>query len=98
MLGDSRFARYPKEVQEDMQSYALFKCIKGISSYKPQYRKSAFSYFTRTVETAYFEYLRRHYRYINLKRVYAERKLDTLTKLNPTAAQRMRDEMNEGNE
>lgn len=37
LLGDSRYRSYPRELQEDMVSAAMEKCIKNIKNFKKEY-------------------------------------------------------------
>ena len=68
LLGDSRYRRYSKDLQEDMISAALLKAIKNIHNFKEQYAYCCFNYWTRLTEHAFWEVLAKHYKHINLQR------------------------------
>ena len=69
ILRSPSFNRYPKEVKEELQGYALEKLMKSLKTVKlyltPQ---QIFNFATRTVYNAYFSELARHYKFENLKR------------------------------
>ena len=68
MLGDSHYRNYPRELQEDMVSNALLKCIKNIHNYKPERAATCFNYFTRCVEHSFWDTLAKHYKQQNIQR------------------------------
>ena len=69
ILRSQSFNRYPKEVKEELQGYALEKLMKSLKTVKlyltPQ---QIFNFATRTIYNAYFSELARHYKFENLKR------------------------------
>lgn len=68
LIGAGKYRNYPKALKEDLQSAALVKCIKNIKNFKPEYADKCFSYYTRCVETSFWESLAKHYRHINTVR------------------------------
>jgi len=91
LMGDSRFRNYPTDIKEELISESLLRCISNIKNYKPEYRDKCFSYFTRCCETSCFAYLKRHYRYLNIKRDLAIDFADEVESYSPEMAQRIRD-------
>lgn len=90
LLGDSRYRLYPKDLQEDMTSEALLKCIKNIKNFKKEYADKCFNYFTRCVEHSFWTTLAKHYKHINLQRDLTLRYADTLAQTSPQAADAIR--------
>lgn len=72
LLGSPRFSRYGRADKEEMVSAALEKAIRNIKNWKPERRKSSFSYFTMCCEQAFFAFLTKHYRYVNQKKAALE--------------------------
>ena len=69
LMGSAKYRDYAWHVKEDMASAALEKCIKNIRNYRPEHRARCFSYYTRCVECAFFEWLKRNYsRHVNIRR------------------------------
>lgn len=91
LLGDSRYKRYPKDMQEDMASDALLKCIKNIKNFKPQYADFCFCYFTRCVEHSFWTTLAKHYRYMNNQRNLILDYAESMMPVFPKAAQQLID-------
>lgn len=91
LLGDSRFKRYPNDVKDDLVSEGLLRCIKNIKNYKPEFRSSCFGYYSRCVECAFLGYLKKHYRYLNIKRDLAIDFADEVESYSPEMAQRIRE-------
>ena len=91
LLGDSRYRNYSRDLQDDMVSAALEKCIKNIKNYKKEYADKCFNYYTRCTEHAFWEVLSKHYKQKNIQReltfIYASK----LEELDPQAAQSIRD-------
>ena len=71
-LSGVRYSRYDTATKEDMSSAALIKCLKNLHNYTAG-KGSPFSYFTRAVECCCIDYLKRHYKHINLIRDLADR-------------------------
>ena len=90
LLGDSRYRRYPKDMQEDMESNALLKCIRNIKNYKPQYADKCFNYFTRCVEHSFWTTLSAYCKHINLQLNMTLRYADELEETAPQAADAIR--------
>ena len=91
LLGDSRYRRYPKEMQEDMESEALLKCIKNIKNFKKEYADKCFCYFTRCVEHSFWTTLSKHYKYMNNQRSLILQYADKIEQTNPQIAKQLRD-------
>ena len=68
MLGSPKYCGYSHQLQEDMVSAALIKCIKNIHNYKEEYRDKCFNYYTRVTEHAFFEVIGQHYKHVNILR------------------------------
>lgn len=91
LLGNSRYRNYPKDIQDDMTSAALVKCIKNIHNFKLEYANKCFNYYTRTTECAFFEVLSKHYKHKNLMRQIKLDYADAIEQLNPTASKLIRE-------
>lgn len=74
-----------------MVSAALEKCVRNIKNYKSEYADRCFNYFTRASEHAIWEVLKKHYRYVNLKRKATLEFADMLEETSPEAAKRIRE-------
>lgn len=78
ILRSPSFNRYPIQVKEDLQGYALEKLMKSLKTVKlyltPQ---QIFNFATRTVYNAYFSELSRHYKYENTKRAATRKYLES---------------------
>lgn len=72
-----------------MVSAALEKMIRNIKNFKQQYRKCAFSYFTRCAEQGFWAYLMKHYRNVNVKREAILRYAETVRRYSPDAARKI---------
>ena len=66
-LSGARFNGYDLHTIEDLSSAALLKCLKNVRNYRPE-RGSPFSYFTLCTQTAVFDFLKKHYEQVNIKR------------------------------
>lgn len=72
-MGSPKYKAYSFHIKEDMASAALEKCIRNIKNYKAEHKANCFSYFTRCVECAFFEYLRKYYKQVNIRqKLYEE--------------------------
>ena len=91
LLGNPRYRNYSKDMQEDMTSAALVKCIKNIHNFKPEYANKCFNYYTRTTECAFFEVLGLHYKQKNIKRDLCFEYADSIEAFNPCLAKTIRD-------
>lgn len=91
------YSRYSYHDREDMAMYALERCIKGIKSYRQQYRKSCFAYYTKAIENASRDWLmRNYYRPLNVRRAATRRYAEELAQSNPQAAHEILDGILEG--
>ena len=69
ILRSPNFNRYPIQVKEDLQGYALEKLMKSLKTVKLQFTpQQIFNFATRTVYTAFLSELGRHYKQENIKR------------------------------
>lgn len=69
ILRGPSFNRYPVDVKQDLQSYALEKLIKGIRNVRLEYTpRQIFNFSTRSVFNSLMTSLKSHYKYINLKK------------------------------
>ena len=91
LLGNSRYRNYPKDIQDDMTSAALIKCIKNIHNFKFEYANKCFNYYTRATECAFFEVLGQHYKNKNLKKDLSFEYADAIETFNPLLAKTIRD-------
>lgn len=65
------FYRYQKEVKEDMRSFAIYKCMKGLQTFNismPNAKDFVFAYFTKACIYAYYTFLSQHYKHVNIMR------------------------------
>lgn len=91
LLGSNRYRNYSKDMQNDLVSAALVKCIKNIHNYKPERAGSCFNYYTRCTEHAFWEVLGKHYRQINIRRQLIVEYADQIEALDPKTAKLIRD-------
>lgn len=91
LLGDSRYRRYPKDLQEDMISAALVKSIKNIHNFKEQYADCCFNYWTRLTEHAFWEVLKKYYKHVNLQRELILNYAEHIEHISPALAQQLKD-------
>ena len=92
LLGDSRYARYPADMKEDMKSEALLKCIKNIKNYMKEYADKCFNYYTRCTEHAFWQVLSKHYKQMNITRELTLEAADIIEQNgDPITAQALRD-------
>lgn len=96
LLGNARYRNYPKDIQEDLISAALLKCIKNIHNFKPEYADRCFNYYTRCTECAFFDVLGIHYKQRNIKRDLNVEYANAIETLNPKLAKAIRDYNKEG--
>lgn len=75
-----------------MVSVALEKMIRNIKNFKPQYRKCAFSYFTRCAEQGFWGYLVKYYKHLNKQREAMLRYAEMIEQECPEAARKLREE------
>lgn len=78
MLGSPKYCGYAKDLQQDMVSCALIKCLKNVKNWSPDKGASSFNYFTRCCECAFWDCLKKHYRHVNLQREMALKAADVL--------------------
>lgn len=84
------YQRYPQCEKDDMAYYCLEKCLKGIKHYKPERRKTCFSYYTRAIQNATLDWLDRHYyRHLNIKRNLTRRYAEEIAQYNPQVSQQL---------
>ena len=68
VLSSGCWCRYPTEQKQDMQSEALYRCMRACRLAKLELGpKKLFSYFTRTVWLAYLTAVMRNYKHIERK-------------------------------
>ena len=78
MLRSTNFNRYPKEVKEDLQGYALEKLMKSLKTVKLDFTPhQIFNFATRSVYTAFLSELGRHYKNENTKRAATRKYLES---------------------
>ena len=78
-------------MREDMVSAALEKCIRNIKNYRTEYADRCFNYYTRCAEHAFWTYLARHYRHVNVVRSMALEFADKIESFAPAQAKQIRD-------
>lgn len=71
LTGSPRYAHYSLDDKADMVSAALEKMIKNIKNYRPERGAKAFNYFTMCAEQAFWQFLKKHYGWINKRRMAA---------------------------
>ena len=78
ILRSPNFNRYPIQVKEDLQGYALEKLMKSLKTVKLEFTsQQIFNFVTRTVYNAFFSELSRHYKYENTKRAATRKYLES---------------------
>jgi len=77
LTNHSNFKNYPRELKQDMVSYACFKCIQGIRNYNFEYR-NAFAYFTTACYNAFVSTISKYYKDKNLTRDLTRRAIEKL--------------------
>ena len=90
MLGSSKYRGYPKQMQDDLVSAALVKCIKNIHNFKLERAGTCFNYYTRCTEHAFFEVLGKHYKQLNIQRQLTLDYANQIEQLDPNAARLIR--------
>lgn len=91
LLGSNRYRNYSKDMQDDLVSAALVKCVKNIHNFKPERSGSCFNYYTRCTEHAFWEVLSKYYKQKNIQRELTFAYANRLEDLDPQAAQYIRD-------
>ena len=77
ILRSPNFNRYPIQVKEDLQGYALEKLMKSLKTVKLEFTsQQIFNFATRTVYTAFLSELGRHYKQENIKRAATRKYLE----------------------
>lgn len=92
LLGDSRYRNYSKDLQEDMVSAALLKCVKNIKNYKKERAASCFNYYTKCTEHAFWNVLDKHYKHVNMVRQLTLDFADQVEQYSPLLAKQIRDQ------
>ena len=78
ILRSPNFNRYPIQVKEDLQGYALEKLMKSLKTVKLEFTsQQIFNFATRTVYTAFLSELGRHYKQENIKRAATRKYLES---------------------
>lgn len=99
LLGKSDFRGYNKIQQEDMISFALYKCVKGLKNFRRQKNikeggKKAFSYFTVICHYAFFTELSKYYKRLNFTRTLTDEYISNVESAYPELGRKMREDMN----
>lgn len=89
--GLSKYRNYSRSLKEDMESAALEKCIRNIKNFKPEKADKCFSYYTRCVETSFWESLNKHYRHVNAIREFTRRYAESIAREFPDLARQILD-------
>lgn len=102
ILGKSNFRRYTKSQQDDMVSFALYKCVKGLKSFRKQKNieeggKKAYSYFTVIIHYAFYTELKKYYKRLNLNRELEEKYISNIESQYPELGRKMREDFNNKN-
>ena len=80
ILRSPSFNRYPIQVKEDLQGYALEKLMKSLKTVKLDFTPhQIFNFATRAVYTAFLSELGRHYKQENIKRAATRKYLESST-------------------
>lgn len=90
MLGSPKFQHYKPQMQEDMVSAALVKCLKNVHNFKEKYADKCFNYYTRVTEHAFFEVLGKHYRHVNIEKELKQQYANAIETFSPQTAQWIR--------
>lgn len=67
VLNRSEFRNYPKELKEDMASFAYYKIIRGLKKFDFRFT-NCFSFFTTAFYNSYLTILKKHYKHINFRK------------------------------
>ena len=99
LLGKSDFRGYSKIQQEDMISFALYKCVKGLKNFRRQKNikeggKKAFSYFTVICNYAFLTELSKYYKRLNFTRTLTDEYISSVESAYPELGRKMREDMN----
>ena len=90
ILRSPSFNRYPIQVKEDLQGYALEKLMKSLKTVNLAFTPhQIFNFATRTIYTAFLSELGRHYKQENIKRAATRKYLES----SPFIDIRIRDQM-----
>lgn len=95
LLGSPKYRGYAKDLQQDMVSAALIKCLKNVKNWDPSKGASSFNYFTRCCEHAFWDFLKVHYRQLNIKREATLRAADEVARYSPQLAASLRRRLEE---
>ena len=91
LLGSNRYRNYSKDMQDDLVSAALVKCIKNIHNFKPERADTCFNYYTRCTEHAFWEVLSKYYKQMNIQRELTLDYANQIEDIDPKTAQLIRD-------
>ena len=91
LAGSGSFCRYSSADKEDMISEGLIKCIKNIKNFSPEKADGVFAYYTRACWCAFIQVLKSKYRHANLIRELRDEQTESLARISPAQAQRMRE-------
>lgn len=102
ILGKSNFRGYTKSQQDDMVSFALYKCVKGLKSFRRQKTikeggKKAYSYFTVIIHYAFYTELKKYYKRLNLNRELEEQYISNVESQCPELGRKMREDFSKKN-
>lgn len=68
LLGKNSYVRYPRDLQEDMVSRAVYEWLKYGQKYNPSKGK-VFSFWTRNAENSFKWVLKNHYKHVNIEKL-----------------------------
>lgn len=92
------FYRYQRELKEDMRSFALYKCMKGLQTFDVDMKNAkglVFAYFTKATIFAYYTFLSQHYKQVNIVRDLKTQYLKQADFLDPRIKSEMLNQLDE---
>ena len=96
ILRSPSFNRYPIQVKEDLQGYALEKLMKSLRTVKLEFTpQQIFNFATRTVYNAFFSELSRHYKQEGIKRAATRKYLENSPFIDVRTREQMIDEIDQ---
>ena len=77
IMRTNSFSGYTDDMKQDMVSEAVLKCIKNLKNLKEDRRDSFFNYLTRCCYCAFYYFLSRHYKHVNIRRELVRNAVET---------------------
>ena len=78
IMRTNSFRGYTEDMKQDMVSEAVLKCIKNLKNLKEERKGSFFNYLTRCCYCAFYYFLSRYYKHVNIRRELVRKAVDEL--------------------